>query len=234
MKDASGSAGSVRIRSSRRGAKRAAASRIAEPDNFSDKRLLLDLCSSCVPLQQAAAATDTLLRAYGTIAEAVAAPEAELAALDGVGTKVADLLRCLRSVTDHLASRSIRHRDVLRDRATLESYLMSTMARSRNELARVIFLDSKNQVIADEVMWEGTVNHVPLYPREVIRRAILMDATAFIVVHNHPSGDPSPSRADVELTRELVAAAATVGMLVLDHIIVGRSGCQSFKQLGLM
>ena len=108
------------------------------------------------------------------------------------------------------------------------------MARSPHEEFRVLFLDRKNNLIADEVQSTGTVDHAPVYPREIVKRALELGASALILAHNHPSGDPTPSRADIDMTREIVAAAAALRIKIHDHIVVGRGGTASFKALGLM
>jgi DNA repair protein RadC len=108
------------------------------------------------------------------------------------------------------------------------------MARSETEEFRVLFLDRKNVLVADEVQSEGTVDHAPVYPREIIKRALALNASALILVHNHPSGDPTPSRADIEMTREIVEAARALRIAVHDHIVIGRGGTASFKGLGLL
>jgi DNA repair protein RadC len=108
------------------------------------------------------------------------------------------------------------------------------MAYEKREQFRILFLDRKNTLIADEVQQTGTVDHTPVYPREVAKRALALDATAVILVHNHPSGDPNPSRADIEMTKQVVAAAGALGIVVHDHLVIGRGTHSSFKSLGLL
>ena len=112
-------------------------------------------------------------------------------------------------------------------------YVRAAQAFAEKEQFRILFLDKKNQVIADEVQQEGTVDHTPVYPREVVKRALELSATALILVHNHPSGDPTPSQADVEMTRQVAQVARTLGIQVLDHVIVGKDGHASLKDLKL-
>jgi DNA repair protein RadC len=116
----------------------------------------------------------------------------------------------------------------------LLDYCTAAMARSDREEFRVLFLDRKNVLIADEVQTRGTVDHAPVYPREIVKRALELSASAMILVHNHPSGDPTPSRADIAMTREIVTAAKTLGLAVHDHLVIGRAGHSSFKSLGLL
>jgi DNA repair protein RadC len=126
------------------------------------------------------------------------------------------------------------HRPVLGNWERLMEYLHAVLARERVEQFRLLFLDNKNRLVADEAQARGTVNHTPVYPREVVKRALELAATAIILVHNHPSGDPSPSREDIEMTREIKGAATTLGILLHDHIIVGNGSWLSFRKEGLL
>ena len=128
----------------------------------------------------------------------------------------------------------LKSRTVISSSAALLSYCQRSMAHEPREQFRVLFLDAKNQLIADEIMNEGTVDHAPVYPREVARRALELSAAAVILVHNHPSGDPKPSAADLAITREIVAAANAISVQVHDHLVIGRNGVESFKSLGLL
>lgn len=116
----------------------------------------------------------------------------------------------------------------------LVDYCYMAMAREKREQFRILFLDKKNVLIADEVQQTGTIDHTPVYPREVVKRALELDASALIVVHNHPSGDPEPSRDDIDMTREIQEAAQRLGIVLHDHVIIGRKGHSSFKRLGLL
>ena len=118
--------------------------------------------------------------------------------------------------------------------SALLDYCTAAMARSQNEEFRVLFLDRKNVLIADEVQNRGTVDHTPVYPREIVKRALELGASSIILVHNHPSGDPTPSKADILMTREIVAVAKALGLAVHDHLVIGRGGHASFKSLGLL
>jgi DNA repair protein RadC len=126
------------------------------------------------------------------------------------------------------------NKPALSSRAALIDYCTAAMARSQQEEFRILFLDRKNVLIADEVQTRGTIDHTPVYPREIVKRALELGATAIILVHNHPSGDPTPSRADIEMTRDVAAAARALSIAVHDHLVVGRSGHASFKSLGLL
>ena len=125
-------------------------------------------------------------------------------------------------------------RTALSSWSALLDYCTAVMARSQNEEFRVLFLDRKNCLIADEVQNRGTVDHTPVYPREIVKRALELTASAIILVHNHPSGDPTPSKADIQMTREIVTAAKALGIALHDHLVIGRGGHASFKSLGLL
>lgn len=125
-------------------------------------------------------------------------------------------------------------RTALSSWSALLDYCTAAMARSQTEEFRVLFLDRKNMLVADEVLNRGTVDHAPVYPREIVKRALELNASALILVHNHPSGDPAPSKADIAMTREVAAAAKALGIAIHDHLVIGRCGHASFKSLGLL
>ncbi|MFL1461522.1 DNA repair protein RadC [Roseococcus sp. DSY-14] len=175
-----------------------------------------------------------LLARFGGFAEVLSAPAAELLRVEGVGPSAVAALRTVQAAALRLGEAQMRDAPVLHNWERLQSYLTAALARERTEQFRVLFLDSRNRLLADEVMGAGTVNHAPVYPREVMRRAIELHATALVLVHNHPSGDPTPSRADVEMTREVAEAARLLGLTLHDHLVVGRGGTASLRQLGLM
>ncbi len=133
-----------------------------------------------------------------------------------------------------MARAEVRRRPVLTNWQALIAYLQMAMACEQVEQFRILFLDTKNNLIADEVQQRGTVNHTPVYPREVIKRALILNASALIVVHNHPSGDPKPSRDDIEMTRELKAAAKSLEIELHDHVVIGHGTHASFRSLGLL
>ena len=133
-----------------------------------------------------------------------------------------------------MARAEVRSRPVLSNWQALIAYLQTAMAYEQIEQFRILFLDRKNNLIADEVQQRGTVNHTPVYPREVMKRALILNASALIVVHNHPSGDPKPSRDDIEMTRELKAAAKALEIELHDHVVIGHGKHASFRSLGLL
>lgn len=202
--------------------------------NAADREILFALLSKCMPWDRAARATDRLFEVCGGMAEIVAASEIELGLVENIGPDVAAIIKCIRIAANRLLSIPIRNSPVLKNWEALEKYLYVSMARNRTEAARVLFLNTKNRLIADEVLWEGSINGVQVYARDVVKRALQLDATALILVHNHPSGDPMPSSNDVEMTREIQAAVDVMRIKLHDHIIVGSEGCMSFRRLGLL
>jgi DNA repair protein RadC len=146
----------------------------------------------------------------------------------------AELLRHFQACGNAVRDRYLRRRDPLSSWTVVLDYLHSQMAHEKREQFRILFLDKRNNLIADEVQGHGTVDHVPVYPREVMRRAIELHACALILVHNHPSGDPTPSRADIQMTEIIADIGGKLGIAVHDHIIIGRAGHASLKALKLM
>ena len=143
-------------------------------------------------------------------------------------------LRAAQAVAHLLLREDVEKRPVLSSWKQVLAYIRAAMAHEQNEQFRILFLDKKNNLIGDEVQQRGTVDHAPVYPREVVRRALELGASAVILVHNHPSGDPTPSRSDIEMTKEVQKAAAALGLVVHDHIVIGRDGHASLRTLGLM
>ncbi|WP_375268862.1 DNA repair protein RadC [Phenylobacterium sp.] len=175
-----------------------------------------------------------LLTRFGSLAAVLGASVAELRTVKGVGEAVALDLKLLHHATLRVGRESVAKRTVITSWSQLLAYVKVALAHEPREQFRVLFLDKKNQLIADETMNHGTVDHAPVYPREVMRRALELSASAVILVHNHPSGDPTPSSADVEMTRQIVEAARALRISVHDHLVVGRDGVASFKALGLL
>ena len=163
-----------------------------------------------------------LLRAFGDLNRVLAAPPARLAGIDGVGPAVIEQLKIIEAVGHRMARARVIDRPVLSSWDALLSYLRSALAHQGTERFRVLHLDRKNVLIADEELARGTVDHVPVYPREVVRRALELDASALILVHNHPSGDPTPSEADIAMTLAIRDAAQLMGIVLHDHIVVGK------------
>jgi DNA repair protein RadC len=174
-----------------------------------------------------------LLQRFGSLQAALAASVDELRQVKGVGEAAALDLKMLQEASLRVARAQVVRRPVISSWSALLAYVRTALAHEPREQFRVLFLDKKNQLIADEVMNQGTVDHAPVYPREIMRRALELSASAVILVHNHPSGDPTPSSADIEMTRQVVEAGRSLRISVHDHLVVGRDGVASFKALGL-
>jgi DNA repair protein RadC len=174
-----------------------------------------------------------LLTRFGSLSGVLGAAPEELKALRGVGEAVALDLKLLHEAALRMGREQVAKRPVISSWSALLAYVKTALAHEAREQFRVLFLDKKNQLIADELMGRGTVDHAPVYPREVVRRALELSASAVILVHNHPSGDPTPSAADVDMTRQVVDAGRSLRIAVHDHLVVGRDGVASFKALGL-
>ncbi len=175
-----------------------------------------------------------LLTKFGTLSEVLAAEPLRLKEVEGIGDSVVSELKLIKAFAERTAGEAVRKRPVLTSWSALLHYCRAAMAFEEREQFRVLFLDKKNALIADEVQGSGTVDHTPVYPREVIRRALELSASAIILVHNHPSGDPTPSRADIQMTGTIVEIGKPLGILVHDHLVIGRDGHASFKALGLI
>ena len=175
-----------------------------------------------------------LLARFGTFAEVINAPEERLREVQGAGTRVIDELKLVKAASLRLLRGEIMSRKVLGSWTSVIDYCRAAQGFDQKEQFRILFLDRKNQLIADEVQQEGTVDHTPVYVREVVKRALELSATAIILVHNHPSGDTTPSKADIDMTKLIVEAAKPLGVTVHDHIIVGRNGHSSLRGLRLI
>jgi DNA repair protein RadC len=198
-----------------------------------DYELLELLLARSLPRGDIKPIAKALLARFGGLAGVLGAHLEELKTIAGVGPSVALDLKLLHEATARMGRGEVRKRTVISSWTALLAYAKVAMAGASREQFRVLFLDKKNQLIADEVMNEGTVDHAPVYPREVMRRALELSASAVILAHNHPSGDPTPSTADVEMTRQVAEAGRPLRITVHDHIVVGREGVASLKALGL-
>ena len=187
-----------------------------------------------IPQRDVKALAKQLLARFGSLGAVAAASAAELTSVKGVGPSVALDLQILHELLQRAGRAAVRDRPLISSWTALLDYVRTTIQHEPREQFRVLFLDKKNQLILDETMNQGTVDHAPVYPREVVRRALELSASALILVHNHPSGDPSPSAADIAVTKEVVTAAKTMGIAVHDHLIVGRHGVESLKSRGQM
>jgi DNA repair protein RadC len=175
-----------------------------------------------------------LIDRFGSFAAVIAAPEAELAEVKGIGETTIHLLKLMHAAAQRAAAVTITERNLLDSWSSVIDYCRTKMAHERVEQFRILFLDKRNVLIRDEEQQRGTVDHTPVYPREVVKRALELSATALILVHNHPSGDPTPSSADIQMTKQIVETAKPLGIAVHDHIIIGKNGHLSLKGLKLI
>ena len=203
-------------------------------DAIPDYEMLELVLFAAVPRRDTKPLAKALIARFGSFAEVIAAKPARLMEVEGVGEAVVNQLKIIEAAAQRLAKGKVIGRPALSSWAALLDYCMAAMARSQTEEFRVLFLDRKNVLVADEVQSRGTVDHAPVYPREIVRRALEHGASAIILVHNHPSGDPTPSRADIDMTRDIAAAAKALKIAVHDHLVIGRGGHASFKSLGLL
>ena len=206
----------------------------AGPDSVADHELLEMVLFLALPRRDTKPIARALLSRFGSFAGSIAAPATDLRGIDGLGDAGVAALKTVQAAALRLVRAEVRDRPVLTHWSALLDYLAAMMARDRVEQFRVLFLDNKNRLIADEAQSRGTVNHTPVYPREVVKRALDLHASALILAHNHPSGDPAPSDDDIAMTREIKAAASALGLVLHDHVIVGNGKTLSFRAQGLL
>ncbi len=199
-----------------------------------DYELLELILFRSIPRRDVKALAKQLIAKFGSFAEAVAAPEDRLMEVKGIGEAVATDLKLVFAAGQRIAKGEVRKKVALGSWSEVIGYCRTTMAFETREQFRILFLDKRNQLLADEVQQTGTVDHTPVYPREIVKRALELSATAVLLVHNHPSGDPTPSNADITMTRQIIDIAKPLGISVHDHIIIGRDGHVSLKGLKLM
>ena len=204
------------------------------PDSLADYEMLELLLFQALPRRDTKPLAKALLARFGTFSEVLAASEGRLMEVPGIGASTALHLKAIQAAAKRYARGAVRERPLLSSWTAVIDYCRAAMAFEEKEQFRILFLDKRNQLIADEVQQVGTVDHTPVYPREVVKRALELSSTAVVLVHNHPSGDPTPSRADIEMTKTIVDIATPLGIAVHDHIIVGRNGHASFRGLKLI
>ncbi|MBD0416533.1 RadC family protein [Oryzicola mucosus] len=201
---------------------------------MADYELLELLLFRLIPRADTKPVAKALLMRFGSISEVLGAPVALLQEVKGIGPSVALDLKIIAATARKMARGEIAKREILSSWTQVLEYCRTAMAFEQREQFRILFLDKKNTLIADEVQQTGTVDHTPVYPREVIKRALELSATALILLHNHPSGDPTPSRADIDMTKTIIDIAKPLGISIHDHIIIGRHGVASMKGLQLI
>ena len=203
-------------------------------EGLPDYELLEMVLYRVFPRRDTKAIAKRLLAQFGSFTGVINAPPELLKQVEDVGEAVVAEFRVLRTVAQRLAKAELVQKPALTSGQQVIDYLRLVQGFEARELFRILFLDKRNALIADEVQGQGTVDHTPVYVREVVKRALELSATALILVHNHPSGDPTPSRADIDMTRLIVEAAKPLGIAIHDHVIVGRHGHASLKALRLM
>jgi DNA repair protein RadC len=206
----------------------------AGSDAVSDYELLELILFRAIPQRDVKPLAKELIERFGSFMEVISAPPQRLAEVKGLGDAAIAELKIVQAAASRLARGAVKKRTVLSSWSSVLDYCRTAMAFADKEQFRILFLDKRNALIADEVQQTGTVDHTPVYPREVVKRTLELSATAIILVHNHPSGDPTPSRADIDMTKAIIDVAKPLGISVHDHIIVGKQGHASLKGLKLI
>jgi DNA repair protein RadC len=202
--------------------------------SLDDYEVLEVLLMAFIPRRDVKPVAKALHARLGSLSAILAAPGEDLVRIDGVGETVAAYLKAIAELQARATREMIRKKSAISSWSALMDYVRTELQHEKREQFRILFLDRKNQLIADEIMAHGTVDHAPVYTREVARRALELHASALILVHNHPSGDPTPSRADIDITRELIDALDPFDIIVHDHLIAGTGGVTSLKSAGLI
>lgn len=201
---------------------------------LADYEMLELVLFRAIPRRDVKPLAKDLIARFGDFNRVVSAPPARLTEVPGVGLSIVHELKIIEAAAHRLAQARVLGRNAISSWDALMVYCKTAMAHRETEQFRILYLDRKNVLIADEEQSRGTVDHVPVYPREVVKRALELNASALILVHNHPSGDPSPSEADIAMTRQIEAAAAALSLTLHDHIIIGKESDTSFRALGLL
>jgi DNA repair protein RadC len=202
--------------------------------SLADYEMLELVLFRAIPRRDVKPLAKKLLALFGEYNGVISAPPARLREIDGIGEAVICELKVVEAAAHRLARARVLNRPALSSWAALMEYCKTTMAHRDTEQFRILFLDRKNVLAADEEQARGTVDHVPVYPREVVKRALELNASAIILVHNHPSGDPTPSQADIDMTKQIELAARAVGIVIHDHVVVGKERDASFRAMGLL
>jgi DNA repair protein RadC len=201
---------------------------------LADYEMLELVLFRAIPMRDVKPLAKALLERFGSFAEVISAPPERLKEVDGLGEAAVTEFKIVAAAAQRLAKGEVHKRPVLSSWSSVLDYCRTAQAFAEKEQFRILFLDKRNQLIADEVQQQGTIDHTPVYPREVVKRALELSATAIILVHNHPSGDPTPSSADIEMTKQVATIAKPLGVALYDHIIVGKDGHASLKGLRLI
>lgn len=207
---------------------------IGGPDALPDYELLELVLFMAIPRRDVKPLAKELITAFGNLAGVLNAPVSELEKINGLSDNTITALKAIQASAFRMMKQDVMKKPILNSWARLMDYCAATMAHEKKEHFRVLFLNKKNELIADEIQQSGTVDHTPVYPREIMKRALELSATAIILCHNHPSGDPTPSRMDIEMTQQIIAAGEPFQIKIHDHIIVSKNGTASFRNLGLL
>lgn len=207
---------------------------LQKPSSLSDADMLRLILARAIPRDDPGPLAERLMERFGRFSAVINASSADLQQVRGVSTGVVAEISLAAATSRRMALSEVMGRPVIASWTALLSYVRVNLAGRPIELFGAMFLDRRNQLIADEVMNQGTVDHAPVYPREIVRRALELSASAVILYHNHPSGEPTPSKADVEVTHRIIEAARPLGIQIHDHVIVGANDVACFKSLGLM
>ncbi len=203
-------------------------------EGLHDYELLELVLFRAIPRRDVKPIAKQLLAKFGSFADVLTTPVERLIEVPGISTKVAIELKIIQAAAVKLTQGKILNKPAISSWSALIDYCRASMAYNKTEQFRILFLDRKNVLIADEIQQEGTIDHTPVYPREVVKRALELGASSIILVHNHPSGDATPSRADIEMTKRIVEAGKSLGLNVHDHLVIGKGEHASFKSLGLL
>ena len=204
------------------------------PEALGDYELVEFILFGAQPRGDQRPVAKALLKEFGSLAAVLSAENERLRKVPGIGESSIAYLKVIREAASRLALEEASERSIISSWDRLLAYCRIAMGHEKIEQFRLLFLDKKNRLIADEVQQRGTVDHTPVYTREVVKRALELSATAIILVHNHPSGDPTPSRDDIAMTQEIKSAAEKLGIVIHDHVIIARNGHASFRALGLL
>ncbi len=199
-----------------------------------DYELMELILFRAIPRRDTKPLAKAIIHKFGSFAEAISASEERLAEVDGLGEAAITEIKLVRAAALRMMQGELRKRPLLSSWDKVVEYCRAAMAHEPREEFRILFLDNRNRLLADEVQGRGTVNHTPVYVREVVKRALELSASSIILVHNHPSGDPTPSRADIDITKQIIEAAMKLEIAVHDHLIVGRDGHLSLRSAGLV
>lgn len=203
-------------------------------ESFADYEILELILTIAIPRRDVKPLAKALMAEFGSLADVINADLARLESVTGLGETTIAVLKVMQAATIRVTRDQVADRPILSGWGALIDYLKASNAYRDREVFRVLFLDQKNVLIADEVISEGTINHAPVYPREIMARALNVGAVSIILCHNHPSGDPTPSRQDISITRDIAEIGGKLGVKVHDHVIIGKKGEKSLKSMGLI